>query len=150
MNLKAFLVKNKIPFEFIEKKSTHHSNEASAATGIPVSRLMKTLVFVDDESKPVIAIVMGNDDVSRHRLQQAAGKKSVKIAPENFAEHATGYPTGGIPPFGHRKRFRTFIDRKVLENKDVWCGGGCRTKLVKLRTSDILKFTDSAVCDISV
>jgi len=150
MNLKAFLVKNKIGHEFIEKKSTHHSTEASAATGIPVSMLMKTLVFLDEDSKPVIAIVMGDSHVSRHKLQEAAGRKSVRIAPDDAAEKATGYPTGGIPPFGHKKTYRTLIDRKVAEKEEVWCGGGCRTKLVKLRTSDILKFTDSAVCDISM
>lgn len=33
--LKGFLVKNGIEHEFLEKKSTHHAEEASQASGIP-------------------------------------------------------------------------------------------------------------------
>ena len=104
MNLVAFLRQNKIDFEFIEKKSTHHASEASQATDIPLNEIIKTLVFVDQDLKTLVAIVRADCTVSRHKLESCSGSRSVHIASNEVAERATGYPTGGIPPVGHKKK----------------------------------------------
>jgi prolyl-tRNA editing enzyme YbaK/EbsC (Cys-tRNA(Pro) deacylase) len=31
----------------------------------------------------------------------------------------------------------------------VWCGGGARSKLVKLRSADIARLTTAVICDLS-
>ena len=150
MNLTAFLRQNKVEFEFVEKKSTHHALEASRATDIPLGKIIKTLVFVNQDSKPLIAIVRADCNVSRHKLESCSHSKSVKIASDETAEKVTGYPTGGIPPVGHKKGLPVYLDQRVLNNDYVWCGGGARTKLVKLRVQDITKLVAPQICDISV
>jgi len=150
VNLTAFLRQNKVEFEFVEKKSTHHALEASRATDIPLGKIIKTLVFVNQDSKPLIAIVRADCNVSRHKLESCSHSKSVKIASDETAEKVTGYPTGGIPPVGHKKGLPVYLDQRVLNNDYVWCGGGARTKLVKLRVQDITKLVAPQICDISV
>jgi len=150
VNLTAFLRQNKVEFEFVEKKSTYHALEASRATDIPLGKIIKTLVFVNQDSKPLIAIVRADCNVSRHKLESCSHSKSVKIASDETAEKVTGYPTGGIPPVGHKKRLPVYLDQRVLNNDYVWCGGGARTKLVKLRVQDITKLVAPQICDISV
>lgn len=150
MNLIAFLRQNKVEFEFLEKKSTHHATEASVASGIPLDRIVKTLVFVDQDSKPLIAIVRADHSVSRHKLESCSGSKSVKIASDEIAEKATGYHTGGIPPVGHKKKLPIYLDKQVLDNDYVWCGGGTRTRLVKLKMHDIVSLVAPQICDISI
>ena len=93
-NLTGFLVASKVEFEFLEKKVTHHAGEASAASGISLSDLVKTIVFLDQNSKPLIAVVLGEQTVSRHKLQECSESKEVRIAPDDIAEAITGYPTG--------------------------------------------------------
>lgn len=150
MNLTAFLRQNKIEFEFLEKKSTHHALEASKAANIPLDKIIKTLIFVDQDSKPLIAIVRADCSVSRHKLESCSHSRSVKIASDEAAEKVTGYPTGGVPPVGHKKRLPTYLDQQVLSNEYVWCGGGTRTRLVKLKVQDIARLAAPQICDISV
>ncbi|MBI5229387.1 YbaK/EbsC family protein [Candidatus Micrarchaeota archaeon] len=144
-NLKAFLLANGIQFEFLEKKRTEHAIEAASVTGIPLEHFVKTLVFHDQDNNPFIAILRGDHDVDRHKLQNATGYASVKTAPVQIAEKITGYPVGGIPPIGHKTKLPTFIDENLLALKAVWCGGGSRSKLVRLRTEDILRLSNAVV-----
>ena len=88
--------------------------------------------------------------VSRHKLAEVAGVRRLEVAPDVIAEKATGFPTGGIPPVGHRRRLPVFIDQHVASLEHVWCGGGVRTRLVRLKPDDILRLSGGTVCDIAV
>ena len=150
MNLTAFLVSNKVYFEFLEKRSTQHAFEASQASGVKLGEIIKTLVFINQDSKPIIAIVQGDRNVSRHKLEHYSNSKSVRLASDDVAKAATGYPTGGIPPVGHKKKLPVFLDKGVMSHEFVWCGGGARTKLVRLRTEDIVRLSAAMICGISI
>jgi len=149
MNLAAFLVSNKVEFEFMEKRATHHAVEAAEASGVPLSGIVKSIVFVDQDARPLLAVVLADADVSRHKLERCSGSKSVRLASDVAAKAATGYPTGGIPPVGHKKRVPVYIDQRVMQCDYVWCGGGARSKLVKLKTADIARLTAATVGDLA-
>jgi len=150
MNLTVFLRQNQIEFQFLEKRSTHHATEASRATDIPLDRIMKTLVFVNQDSKPLIAMVRADCNVSRHKLEACSHSKPVKIDSDDIAEMVTVYPTGVNPPGGHNKRLPLYLHHRVLSNEYVWCGGGVRTRLVKLKVQDIIRLAAPQVCDIAI
>ncbi len=150
MNLTAFLRQNKIEFQFLEKSSTQHASEASEVTNIPLDKIAKTLVFVNQDSKPLVAIVRADCSVSRHKFESCSHSKSVKLAADETAEKVTGYPTGGIPPVGHRKRMLVYFDEQVMNNEYAWFGGGTRARLVRLKVQDIIKLVAPQICDISV
>ena len=149
MNLKAYLIRAKIDFEFFEKKETHTAEAAAKALGVSLDRIVKSIVFVDENNSPLLAIVRGDQHVSRKLLQQALNVKKAKIASQKIAEQTTGYPTGGIPPIGHKNPLRTVIDPLVLENEFIWAGGGTRKKMVKLNTVDILRQSKALVKDVT-
>ena len=149
MNLAAFLVSNKLEFEFMEKRATHHAAEAAEASGVPLSGIVKSLVFVDQDARPLLAVVLADVDVSRHKLERCSSSKSVRLASNVVAKAATGYPTGGIPPVGHKKKIPVYIDERVMRRDYVWCGGGARSKLVKLKTADIARLTAATVGDLA-
>jgi len=98
----------------------------------------------------LIAVVRADRNISRHKLQRCSSSKSVRLAPNYIAEAVTGYRTGGIPPVGHKNKVPVFLDEEVLSHDYVWCGGGARSKLAKLRTEDIVKLSIPTVCDISI
>lgn len=148
-NIKAFLTREKVRFEFLKKRATKHAIEASHVTGIPLSSFAKTLVFVNECGMPFVAVLRADLDVNRHLLQQATGFKLVNPASAQLAEKMSGFPTGGIPPIGHRKKMHIFIDKSLLELENVWCGGGSRTKLVRLNVKDILRLSNGKVSSFS-
>ena len=150
MNLAAFLVRHKVYFDFLKKTPTRHASEASQVSGVPLSEIIKTIVFVDQNSKPLITVVRGDCNVSRHKLEHCSNSKSVRLASNDAAKAATGYPPGSIPPVGHKKKLPVFVDEGVLSHEYVWCGGGARSKLVRLRTEDIVKLSAATVCDITI
>jgi Cys-tRNA(Pro) deacylase len=150
MNLKAYLIRVGVEFEFFEKQETHTAEAAAKSLGVPVSKILKSIIFVDENKFPLLAIVRGDQYVSRKKLQRIFNLKKAKIADQKIAEQTTGYPTGGIPPIGHKNPLRTVIDPLVLENEFIWAGGGTRKKMVKLRTSDILQLSKAQVSEISV
>ena len=149
MNLAAFLVSNKVEFEFMEKRATHHAADAAEASGLPLSRIVKSLVFINQDARPLLAVVLADTDVSRHKLERCSSSKSVRLASDVVAKAATGYPTGGIPPVGHKKKIPVYIDERVMRRDYVWCGGGARSKLVKLKTADIARLTAATVGDLA-
>ncbi len=149
MNLTAFLVSSKVEFEFMKKRATHHAAEAAAASGVSLGEIVKSIVFTDRDARPLLAVVLADTDVSRHKLERCSGSKSVRLAPDHVAKAATGYPTGGIPPVGHKKKIAVYIDRRVMRRERVWCGGGARSKLVRLKASDIARLTAATVCDLA-
>ncbi len=149
-DLKGFLVAQGLQHELIEKEETHRAQHASAATGIALNDIVKTLVFIDEKEKPLIAIVLADCDVSRHKLQDAAGIKEAKIAPQKDAERYAGFPTGGIPPLGHKHKMPVFVDSRVAEKETIWAGGGARTKMVKLNVADIIRINEAKIADISM
>jgi len=150
MNLTAYLKANNADFEFVEKSTTHHASEAAEASGLPLMEIAKTIVFVGDDQRPVVGVVRGDHMVSKHRLALAAGVRRLEIAPDVIAEKATGFPTGGIPPVGHRRRLSVYVDKHVASMEHVWCGGGARTRLVRLKTQDILRLSGGTISDIAV
>lgn len=149
MNLTAFLVSHRIEFEFMEKRATHHAAEASAASGVPLNQIVKSIVFTDQEARPLLAVVLADSDVSRHKLENCSNSKSVRLASDAVAKAVTGYPTGGIPPVGHKKQIPVYIDRRVMRHDYVWCGGGARSKLVRLKSADIARLTAANIGDLS-
>jgi Cys-tRNA(Pro) deacylase len=150
MNLTAYLKANRAEHEFIEKATTHHASDASRTSGIPLDRIAKTIVFQGDSGSLAVGVVLGTQMVSRHKLEQRAGLRKLQVATDSVAENATGFPTGGIPPVGHRKRLKVYVDHRVAELDQIWCGGGTRTRLVRLDVADILRLSAAEVCDIAV
>lgn len=111
---------------------------------------MKTLVFLDENSEPVIAIILAKDHASRHKLQEVSERKSLSLAEPEQAYKITGYPTGGIPPVGHKKPLPVFMDKGVLGLDYAWAGGGCRTQLVRLPVKDIVRINNPKIGDLVV
>ena len=150
MNFTAYLRAIRIPHEFVEKSSTHHASDASRATGIPLAQIAKSIVFTGEGQSLLMAVVRADHMVSRHKLEASSGLRRMEVASDAVAEKATGYPTGGIPPVGHRRRLPVYVDVRVAQMDYVWCGGGTRTRLVRLNMADLLRLAAAIVCDITV
>jgi prolyl-tRNA editing enzyme YbaK/EbsC (Cys-tRNA(Pro) deacylase) len=107
-------------------RGTRTATDAAAAVGCDVAQIVKSLVFVIDD-EPVVALVGGGDRLDEHKLARAAGGGSVRQANADEVRAATGYPVGGVPPFGHAQVLRCFIDDGLLSHDLVWAAAGTPT-----------------------
>jgi len=109
-----------------------------------MDQIAKTIVFTNQNDSPLIAVIRGDFTISRHKLERCSKSKSVRLVSDEFAESVTGFPKGGIPPLGHRKKIPVFVDSEITSHEYVWCGGGTRSKLVRLKPEDIIRLNSAS------
>ena len=147
MNLIAYLEKNKIWHRILEKEDTVHTADAAAATGIPLERVTKSLVFLADK-KPILVIIPGTHRADLKKLKNALNIHEIHIVPFTQVKEYTGYLPGATPPIHHKQIVDVVIDKTVMLYETVYGGGGARNKLIELRTKDIQQVNSAKVADI--
>lgn len=123
---------------------SHTAEEAAAAIGCPLGAIVKSLVFrVDDEV--VVALVSGPNRLDEAALARAAGGREAGRVDAKAVREATGFPVGGVPPFGHRTPLRVFVDEDLLGFDRVHAGGGTPGTTFGISPSDLVAATEGVV-----
>ena len=123
---------------------TYGEAVAAAIRAAPAS-VFKTLIAQLNGGELVVAIVPVTSTLDLRVLAAAAGAKAAAMAPPAQAERSSGYVTGGISPFGQRKKLRTFIDSSAAGFENVFVSAGRRGLQMSLATPDLVR-----VCAASV
>ncbi len=144
--LRAFLDSKDIWHRFIVFDEPVKTVE-EAARKVDVDRIVKSIVMVDSNQRPLLVILPASNRISHKKVKAQLSVKDVRLAREAEVLAYSGYPVGGVPPFNRVKR--AYLDRGVLRNNTSIVGGGDVNKLVELRTSDILRFVEPEVVDVS-
>ncbi len=123
---------------------------AAAALGVEAGQIIKSLLFLVHEM-PVLVIASGDSTVDRRPLAAhfGVGKKQVKLADPATVLQLTGYPTGGVPPFGHRLPLPTLLDRRVLAWPTVYGGGGDDHTLLRISPQELARITAATWVDLT-
>lgn len=135
------------PYELSEEADTY--GEAVAATlGVEPGRVFKTLVAEVDE-QPVVAIVPVSSRLSMKGLARLAGGKRAEMVAPSVAERLTGYVTGGISPFGQKRRLAVFVDETVGLFESVFISGGRRGLQIEISPIDLVGLLEASVGDLT-
>lgn len=137
------------PYELDDGAGTETYGESVAAVlGVDPARLFKTLVAEVDE-RPCVAIVPVSTRLSTKALARAAGGKRAALAGPDAAERLTGYVTGGISPFGRRRRLPVFVDETIELHPTVFVSAGRRGLQVEIAPADLVGLLEAAVADLT-
>jgi prolyl-tRNA editing enzyme YbaK/EbsC (Cys-tRNA(Pro) deacylase) len=60
----------------------------------------------------------------------------------------TGYPIGGVPPFGHATRLRVFVDPDLLAFDEVWAAAGTWHDVFAIAPADLVAASGGTVVDL--
>lgn len=144
--LREFVKSNGIDAEqLIFETSVHTVGEAAEALGCEASDLIKSLVMIR-RNEVFVAVVLGTDRVSPQKVGFMAGFPAPRTATPREVLNHTGYPVGGVPPFGYNAT--VLIDSEVLGKDVVFGGGGSPRALLRVRPSDLLRVTKGTVVEI--
>ena len=125
-----------------------YGEAVAAQLGVSPERLFKTLV-IDVDGAPHVAAVPVAGLLDLKAFAKAAGGKRAVMASTAVAERSTGYVTGGISPFGQRKRLPFVVDASVLDHASVWVSGGKRGLQLELAPQALVKEVAARVARIS-
>jgi Cys-tRNA(Pro) deacylase len=111
--------------------------------------ILKTVVMIYDSKQPILAYVLGDRKVSYRKLRRALNAKSIRLASPEEVPAITGYEAGAVPPIGHKKPIRVFMDREALKLARVVGGGGKVNRLLSVDTQDILRIMKPEIVELS-
>mgnify|MGYP000282700376 FL=1 len=128
-------------------EGTKTAADAAAAIGVVVGQIVKSLVFgVDNEI--VMALVSGSNQLDEKKLAAAAGGAKCSRVDADAVRAATGYPIGGVPPFGHSTQLRVFVDPDLLQYDEVWAAAGTWNDNFGAVPADIVRVAGGVVTDL--
>lgn len=130
-------------------EGTRTAEDAARAIGCDVGQIVKSLVFLLDGS-PVMALVSGSNRLDEGRLAAALGGQSVTRADADAVRAATGFPIGGVPPFGHATSLRTVIDEDLMTYDEIWAAAGTPRDVFAVAPSDLVRVTGGSVAVLRV
>ena len=84
---------------------------------------MKSLIFAVDD-RLVLALVSGANRLDERALATEANGTAARRVDAETVRDATGYPVGGVPPFGLKTELPVFMDRDLLSFDEVWAAAG--------------------------
>jgi Cys-tRNA(Pro) deacylase len=128
-------------------EGTKTAADAAAAIGVTVGQIVKSLVFgVDNEI--VMALVSGSNQLDEKKLAAAAGGSKCSRVDADAVRAATGYPIGGVPPFGHTTQLRVFVDPDLLQYDEVWAAAGTWNDNFGAAPADIVRVAGGVITDL--
>lgn len=135
-------------YEVAEKVGDGYGEAVARAIGLPGERVFKTLV-AEVDGEHVIGLIPVDRRLSAKKLARAVGGKSASLAPPADAERVTGYVTGGISPFGQRKRLRVFVDSSAALHETIAVSGGRRGVQLELAPDAVLSVSGGSLAAIT-
>ena len=128
-------------------EGTKTAADAAAAIGVSVGQIVKSLVFgVDDEI--VMALVSGSNQLDEKKLALAAGGAKCSRVDADAVRAATGYPIGGVPPFGHSTQLRVFVDPDLLQYDEVWAAAGTWHDVFGIEPHKLVEASEGLVTEL--
>ncbi len=128
-------------------EGTKTAQDAANAIGVSVGQIVKSLVFgVDGEI--VMAYVSGANQLDEKKLAIAAGGTKCSRVDADAVREATGYPIGGVPPFGHTTQLRIFIDPDLLQYDEVWAAAGTWNDNFAIAPNELVRVSGGVVTDL--
>jgi prolyl-tRNA editing enzyme YbaK/EbsC (Cys-tRNA(Pro) deacylase) len=133
------------PFHFPDGTKT--AADAATAIGVEVGQIVKSLIFAVD-GEIVLAYVSGRNQLDEAKLADAADGSTCSRVDADAVRAATGFPIGGVPPFGHATALRVFIDPDLLQYDVVWAAAGTWTDVFAITPDDLLRASDATVAEL--
>jgi prolyl-tRNA editing enzyme YbaK/EbsC (Cys-tRNA(Pro) deacylase) len=134
------------PVRFPEGTKT--AIDAANAIGCDVGQIVKSLIFAVD-GEVVLAYVSGANQLDEAKLAEAAGGLKCNRVDADAVRAATGFPIGGVPPFGHATALRVFIDPDLLGYEVVWAAAGTWHDVFSLTPRQLVDASGGVVAELA-
>jgi Cys-tRNA(Pro) deacylase len=128
--------------------STRTAAEAAAVVGVAVERIVKSLVFRLGEDGVVVALVNGASMCDTDRLSALCDGAAIRRLDADGVRSATGFPIGGVAPFGYPQPLPVFVDSTLTGFDTVWAAAGTPNCNMELTPEELIRLSGGTVADV--
>jgi prolyl-tRNA editing enzyme YbaK/EbsC (Cys-tRNA(Pro) deacylase) len=123
---------------------------AAAAVNAHPDQIGKSILFLAD-GIAILIIANGLNRVDYKQLADYLGlsRRRIKLAKAEEVLALIGYPVGTVPPFGHNRILPTIIESKVMEQDELYAGGGEINALIRLTTAELQRVVQAPVVSLT-
>ena len=131
--------------------STRTAQLAAQAVGSQLGQIVKSLLFIDDRDRALLALVAGDRRADPAKIAAAAGSQSARIANADEVRARTGYAIGGVPPLAHDEGAlaQTLMDSSLGRFEIVWAAAGAPNAVFRIERARLQELANASMVDIA-
>src|SRR5947208_5900359 len=138
-----------IAYRVVRTEPANNAEESAEWQGIPVERLLRTIVVRRGTDDYVFVLVPGGRQIDWPKLRAHLGVSRISLPDREEARTATGYERGAITPFGAVRAWPVIADASIPSLARVAIGGGARGGNVHLTGPDLVAALDAHVAEVT-
>jgi prolyl-tRNA editing enzyme YbaK/EbsC (Cys-tRNA(Pro) deacylase) len=127
---------------------TASAQAAADAVGCELGQIVKSLVFVCDET-PVVALVPGDRRGDPAKVASAVEASAARVAKADEVEDATGFEPGAVAPFPLPRIDTVLMDRALYQYDIVWAGAGSHKHVLGISPTDLGRLAKVRPMDVA-
>ncbi len=131
--------------------STRTAQLAAEAVGSELGQIVKSLIFIDDQDRTILALIAGDRRADPAKIASAVGAQSVRIANAEEVRARTGYAIGGVPPVAHTPGalYETLMDDSFLRFDKIWAAAGAPNAVFPIARDRLVELAQARLAPIS-
>lgn len=130
-------------------ESTRTAEDAAAACGCEVARIVKSLIFVGrDTSDLHLLLVSGANRVDMDKANTEIGEPLERADPADVRAR-TGFAIGGVSPIGHLTAPHIWMDQTLMAFEKVWAAAGAPDAVFQIDPNVLAESTKAVIAKIS-
>lgn len=136
-----------IAFEVIEYGRVDSVEEAAEKRGVPVDRVIKSLVVRLADGEYLMVLVPGDRVIDWPKLRALTGVSRMSLARADEAIEVTGYRPGTITPFGSKTVLPVVADASMDGLASI--GGGAPGVAINVDAAELVKHLGATQADVT-
>jgi Cys-tRNA(Pro)/Cys-tRNA(Cys) deacylase len=135
--------------EMVSTRPPTSAEESAALQGIEVGDLVRTIVVRRGVDDYVFVLVPGGRTIDWPKLRAHLRVNRSSLPDADEAKAVTGYERGAITPIGSVRPWPVLADATLATKGRVAIGGGARGVNLHLAATDLLRYLDAEVADVT-
>lgn len=137
--IEKILKERNIKYESFEHEPVYTCEQHAKVMNLSLEAEVKSLIFKTQEGKFILVLSPGNKKVDEKKISGIENTKRIGLAEANKVLKIAGCPVGCVPPFGHIKQIKTYLDKDLLSSEYVYFNPGSHFRTLKIKSADLLK-----------
>jgi Ala-tRNA(Pro) deacylase len=136
-------------YELVMHPLAYTAQQAAEAAHVPGHEFCKSVVVYVDDS-PAMLVLPAPHIVSLEAVRSELGARHVRLATEpELADLFPDCDVGSQPPFPGEHHLPVYVDKGILDSKQVLFEAGLHTQAVLMPTADYLKVASPKILDFA-